>query len=312
MLRREVLSFVVAAGAGALAWRAKAEPPATPFQGLKRTVAVYQFQTADSATLAANADALTAMLTDALVRDGRFVVVERADLSNIATEQQLGAQASTTAETAAAAGQLIGASLIVRGAVTKFEPNASGSGVSIGGLGGGFGDNRVGVRGGRALMAIALRVIDATTGQVLSVVKTQGTASSRQSEVSALGHGVGSISLVAMKATPLGQAAEDAINKAVPQIVLAAEREPWSALVIEVDGEKVYVNAGSEQNLEAGTVLHVRRKTKDLVDPRTGVVLERLMSEVGQIRIEAVRAKTSTAVVTAGVTPARGDLLQLN
>ena len=38
------------------------------------------------------------------MRDGRFVVVEREDLANVATEQQLGTQASATAATAASAG----------------------------------------------------------------------------------------------------------------------------------------------------------------------------------------------------------------
>ena len=44
-------------------------------------MAVYQFQTLDTASVSTSADALTALLTDALVRDGRFVVVERQDLA---------------------------------------------------------------------------------------------------------------------------------------------------------------------------------------------------------------------------------------
>jgi hypothetical protein len=35
-----------------------------------------------------------------------------------------------------------------------------------------------------------------------------------------------------------------------------------------------------------------------------------LISDVGTIRIDAVRPKTSTAVVVTGSTPTRGDLLQ--
>jgi len=56
-------------------------------------------------------------------------------------------------------------------------------------------------------------------------------------------------------------------------------------------------------------VLRVRRKVKDLTDPRTGVVLETLMSDVGQIKVNAVRERTSTAAVIDGGAPARGDLL---
>ncbi len=311
---RPALAIVLglAALVGAAAAIAAPAPEAQhAYQGLKRTVAVYQFQTSDAAAAAASADALTAMLTDALVRDGRFVVVERQELADIATEQQLGTQASATAETAAHAGKMIGASLIIRGSVTKYEPNVQGSSLSIGLPVGGFGgNNALGVHGGHALIGISLRVIDSTTSQVLATVKAEGTASSHGMDVSAANSSGAQLTASTLSQTPLGQAAEQAIDKAVPQIVLAADRTPWRAAVIEVDGPTVWVNAGADQNLASGTVLKVRRKTKDLTDPSTGEVLDTLMSDVGTIRIDQVRPRVSSAVVVDGEPPQRGDLLQ--
>jgi curli biogenesis system outer membrane secretion channel CsgG len=307
------LIWAMAAAASA---PARADPPA-PYQGLKKTVAVYQFKSADSSSpmgeaAASSADALTAMLTDALIRDGRFVVVEREDLGDIAIEQKLGHQASTTKETAAQAGKMIGASLIINGAVTKYEPDARASSISIGvPVAGGLAENGLGFTHGHALVEIELRVIDSTTGQVLTTVKAQGTAPVHGVNVSAAESTGANVTLSTLKTTPLGQAAEVAIDQAVPKIALAADHQPWSALVIETDGDTVYVNAGAEENLQAGTLLAVRRKTKDLVDPGTGVVLDTLMSDVGVIRIDDVRPKVSTASVVKGGPPARGDLLQL-
>ena len=284
--------------------------PATPYDGLKHTVAVYQFQTPDTQGLSSTADGLTALLTDALVRDGRFVVVEREDLANVETEQQLGTQGAATHETAAAAGKLIGASLIIRGAVTKYDPNASASSFSIGmGFGSSGQGGTFGSKSGDAVIAIAIRVIDSTTGQVLATVKTEGKASTHESDFSLSGANVPALSSTNISATPFGRAAEDAIDKAVPRIALAANQQPWTAEVIEVDGDTVYVNAGAEQNLHEGTQLHVRRKSKDLTDPATGVVLDTLMSDIGDIRVQSVRPKVSTAVVVNGGAPARGDLL---
>jgi curli biogenesis system outer membrane secretion channel CsgG len=303
--------FAVGLALAALGGPALAAPggEAAAGAGLKRTVAVYQFQTSDAA--AATADALTAMLTDALVRDGRFVVVEREDLGDIATEQTLGAQHSTTAETAAHAGKMIGASLIVRGSLTKYEPNAQGSAISIGLPVGGFGGgNSLGMHGGHAVVGIALRVVDSTTGQVLATVKAEGTASSHGLDISAMSNSGAAIGVSTLKQTPLGEAAEQAIDKAVPQIALAAQHAPWRAAVIEVDGPTVWVNAGADQNVATGTVLKVRRKSKDLTDPNTGEVLESLMSDVGQIRIDQVRERVSTAVVVGGDAPQRGDVLE--
>jgi curli biogenesis system outer membrane secretion channel CsgG len=304
-----LLGLVALTGAAAVAAPAPDAQPA--YQGLKRTVAVYQFQTSDAAAAAASADALTAMLTDSLVRDGRFVVVEREDLGNIATEQQLGSQASATAETAAKTGKMIGASLIIRGSVTKYEPNAGSSAVSLGLPVGGLGGNSaLGMHGGHAVIAISLRVIDSTTGQVLATVKAEGTASNHGMDVSAASSGGAQLTATTVRQTPLGEAAEQAIDKAVPQIVLAADREPWRAAVIEVDGPTVWVNAGADENLASGTVLKVRRKTRDLVDPGTGEVLDTLMSDIGTIRIDQVRPRVSSAVVVDGEPPQRGDLLQ--
>jgi len=54
--------------------------PATPasYDGLKRTVSVDQFLAAEAVGGTVTADGLTAMLINALTKDGRFVVVERA------------------------------------------------------------------------------------------------------------------------------------------------------------------------------------------------------------------------------------------
>jgi curli biogenesis system outer membrane secretion channel CsgG len=303
MRTRASFGPVFAVLAAVLVWPAW-PASATPYGGLKKTVAVYQFDAA-AAGGATTADALVEMLTDALVRDGRFVVVERADIANIATEQQLGTQASTTAETSAHSGQMIGASLIINGTVTKYQPNANSNSLSIGGLpiGGSL-------SGGRAVIAISLRVINSTTGQVLATVSAQGAATTHDMQLSTTAANGASVTADSVKATPLGQAAEDAISKAVPQIELAADHLPWSAQVIEVDDGKVYVNAGSDENLQPGAVLHVRRKIKDLVDPGTGAILDTLISDIGTIRIDAVRAKTSTAVIVDGPAPLRGDLLQ--
>jgi curli biogenesis system outer membrane secretion channel CsgG len=277
--------------------------PAAPYVGLKKTVSVDEFQTPDSIIgIAGASEGLTSMLTDALVRDGRFVVVERAALASISTEQQLAQQHSTTVETGAAAGALIGANLIVRGAVTKFDAQAGSNSLSIAG---------VGMTHQHALVAVTLRVIDTTTGQVVATAKGEGTAASHGATVSLSLSGGQTASLGSQHETPLGQAAEMAINRAVAQITTGMENAPWSALVIDNADGQVYVNAGSEQNVAPQTVLHVYRKLRDLTDPATGVVLETIKTAVGVIRIVSVHEKTSIAEVVSGGPVVRGDLLLL-
>ncbi len=297
----------------ALVGAAAAQPAPAAYDGLKKTVAVDTFQAPDAFGGAITADGLTAMLTDALVRDGRFVVVERPGLSSVQAEQQLGESGAATAETAAHTGQLIGASAIIRGTVTKYEANAGGSSLGVGGLPiGGILGGRAGVSKQKSLIEISLRLVDTTTGQVVSTSKAHGVAATTSADASLVNPRSGaSMDASTFHKTPIGQAGEQAIQQAVEQIAAGMRTVPWSALVIETDGAMVYLNAGADRNVQPGLTLNVFHKGKTLTDPSTGEVLDVEMSKVGAIKVDAVRDKVSTAEVVDGGAPQRGDLLRL-
>lgn len=321
MIYRTIASVTLALGLAMAAGPAAADEaqPATPFDGLKKTVSVDQFLATEAVGGSVTAVGMTAMLSAALVKDGRFIVVERPGLANVLAEQALGYGGATTAETAAKTLQLIGSSALVRGVVTKFEPAASGGGVNVGlpmgpfgSLGSLFGAG-AGIKSHTAVMEISLRLIDTTTGQVISTSSAQGSASSTGADVTIVNPNSGaSLGAGAFQATPIGQAGEQAIVKAVEQIAAGMRSVPWSALVVDANDGTVYVNAGAERNVQAGVVLNVYRKGKVFTDPATGVVLDVAMTKIGVIRIEGVREKLSTAAVVSGETPVRGDLLRLN
>lgn len=304
------LGLAMAAGSAAAADQAK---PVTPYGGLKKTVSVDPFLATEALGGIVTSDGMTALLTAALVKDGHFVVVERTGLMGVQAEQALGQVGGAIAETAAKAGQLIGASAIVRGVVTKFGPAASGSSLTIGGPLGRFFATRAGLQSQTSVIDISLRLIDTTTGQVMSTFTAQGSASSTTADANIVntnsGAGLGGN---AFKNTPIGQAGEQAIVKAVEHISNGMRNIPWSALVVDVNGGTVYVNAGAEQNVQVGLVLNVYRKGKVFTDPATGVVLDVVMEKIGAIRIDGVREKLSTATVVSGETPVRGNLLKLN
>ena len=106
--RRLVLSGATLAVAG-LAAPAMARPQTrAAFDGLKKTIAVDTFLATEAVGGSVTAEGMTAMLTQALVEDGRFLVVE-------------------------GSGGGIAPSAIVRAAVTKYEAAAGGGGLSISG-----------------------------------------------------------------------------------------------------------------------------------------------------------------------------------
>lgn len=290
--------------------------PTGSFDGLKKTVSVDRFMVHESLGGMIAADGMTAMLTAALVKDGRFVVVERPGLASVTAEQALGQSRATTSETAPKTGQLIGASILIRGALTKFEPAAGGSSVSLGGLPVGSFLSALAPRASlgnkSSVLEISLMLIDTTTGQVISTSAAQGTASSSSADLALVNSNSGaSVGVGTFQTTPIGQAGEQAIIKAVEQIALGMKGVPWSALVVDTNEGTVYVNAGADRNVQSGLTLNAYHKGKVFTDPSTGVVLDVAMEKVGVIRINGVRDKMSTATMVSGQIPARGDLLKL-
>lgn len=315
-LRGWMLALVLALTAGLIHAADQTQPP-VPYDGLKKTIAVDKFQVNESFGGGVTADGMTAMLSAALVKDGRFVVVERPGLAGVVAEQTLGQGRATTAETAPKAGQLIGASILVRGTLTKFEPAAGGTSINLGGLPVGSFLSTLGPRAAignkSSLLEISLTLIDTTTGQVISTSAAQGTASSSSADLTLVNSNTGaSAGIGTFQATPIGQAGEQAIIKAVDQIAIGMKGVAWSALVVDASDGTVYVNAGADRNVRSGLYLSVYHKGKVFTDPSTGVILDVAMDKIGTIQINSVREKMSVASVVSGQLPARGDVLKLD
>jgi curli biogenesis system outer membrane secretion channel CsgG len=258
------------------------------YDGLKKTIAVDLFRATEAVGGSVTADGMTAMLIQALVGDGRFLVIEGGD------------------------GGPMAASAIVRGAVTKYEPAAGGGGLSIsGGPLGGLLGGRAGTRSQTAVIEIALRLVDTATGQVISTSSAEGRASSRTSEAGLIeNYGGGRLGGEIFRATPIGQAGQDAIVRAVDQIAAGMRRVTWSAIVVDTGPSGVYLNAGADRNVTPGMTLSVWRVGRTLTDPGTGEVLDVEMARIGRVQVATVRDRLSIANVTEGEPPIRGDVLK--
>jgi len=155
--------------------------PLPPYTGPKARIAVADFDVKAAKASGEIGYGLREMLVTALVNSNRFSVVERQALSAVMQEQELSSSGAAD-QTAGGPqrGKIRTADLIITAAVTEFEPQASGGRAGIGG-GGGIGR---GVLGGllgaalnRAHMALDIRIVDASTSEVLSATRVQGQAS---------------------------------------------------------------------------------------------------------------------------------------
>jgi curli biogenesis system outer membrane secretion channel CsgG len=277
------------------------------YTGPKKRIAVTKFENKVTGVYGnwKLGDGFAEMLTTELMKTGQFVVIERQALQDVLGEQELGQSGAVRKETAAKVGQVLGAQIIIRGVVSEFTLNESGGG-------GGFGiaGFRIGGKSSNAHVAVDVRLIDTTTGQVLQSHNAVGKA-----ESSGVGVGV-SRGLVDFGAegfnnTPLGQATRQAIRDAVQFVILNMEKVPFSAKVVKVEGNKVYINAGGLMNIKNGFKFFAYSVGEAIIDPDTGLALGADEKLTGTVEVREVQDKYSIGFLTSGSGLKRGDVLKL-
>ncbi len=234
------------------------------------------------------------MLTTALVESGRFIVVERENFDDILKEQKLGASGMVKDVTATKIGDLVGAQVLIRGAVTEFQESTGGG---AGGIGfGGFG---IGIKTAEAHVAIDLKMFDAATGVILEAKsiekKIEESGLALAAHVKGISFGGGGF-----QKTPIGKAVRECIREAVNYIVARMETMPWQGRIVKLSEDKIYINAGEETNMKVGDVLVVYKLGEELIDPETGLSLGSEETKIGTIKIERVEKKFSVATAVEG------------
>jgi curli biogenesis system outer membrane secretion channel CsgG len=253
---------------------------------------------------------LSAMLTTALAESGRFIVVERAQLRQLTTEQELKAAGVTNPETGPELGKLAGVQFLIFGAVTEFGADDRGGGFSFGGARGGSNPLSAALSSQSASGAVALdvRIVDASTGQVTEVYKVKEPLESSGFDLSlgAKGMSLGSNQFLR---TPLGEAVRRAITQVVDRLVAEAGRRPWLGLVVEVNEKEAVINAGTNSGLKPGDRFVIERIGRKMTDPATGEVLSVRKQEVAFFEVTSVEERIAIGKFEslANEPPRRGD-----
>ncbi len=193
------------------------------YHGPKARIAVASFKCKAAKCDGAIGDGIADMLATALFRTGRFIVLERGEgFKAVKEELDLSQSGYIRPGAAPQKGQMEGADILVVGAITAFEPEASG--IKGGGLAIPFkvpllGGIKVGKK--EAYIAADIRLIDVRTGRVINAATVEGKASSWN--IGGLGGGIfGDIALggglEVYKNTPMEKAIRVMLNRAVDAI----------------------------------------------------------------------------------------------
>ncbi len=143
---------------------------------------------------------LASMLSNELASTEKFKMVERHNLDAVLGEQDLAASGRVSKSTGAKLGKVTGAQYVVVATVTAFDSNTSGTGggISFHGIG-------VGGKHEEAYIAVDLRVIDTTTGEIEFTRTVEARSSSNGMALGVSRGGFGG-SLGSYEKTPTGKA----------------------------------------------------------------------------------------------------------
>ncbi|MEO8193742.1 MAG: CsgG/HfaB family protein [Gemmatimonadales bacterium] len=252
---------------------------------------------------------LTQMLTTALAGRPEFIVVERTQLDKIAAEQQLGVSGRIEPKSAASLGRLLGAQALITGDITEFTYKQSSAGSKMSILK--SIDSKLAAKMDRltAQVALDLRIIDATTGAVISSVRGEGssTATGVSAEYAKQGRELG---LGGSKQTPLGAASREAIEKGVGALVKQLRTVPWQGRVADVRADKVYINAGGDIGVTTGMQFDIFVQGDAIVDPESGATLGSPDRKSGELTITEVSPKFAVGRLATGSMPKKNDLVR--
>ncbi|HQR28980.1 MAG TPA: CsgG/HfaB family protein [Anaeromyxobacteraceae bacterium] len=223
------------------------------------------------------------MLASRLVKSGKFVVLERPDLTKITREQEIAGQSS-----------LVGSDTVIIGSVTEF-------GRSVSGQTGFLSSTKTQV----ARAKVDIRLVDVKTSLAYFSATGAGEASTATGEVAGFG------SKAEYDATLNDRAIAAAISDVIDALVSKLADRPWRTFILDVQGPKVFIGGGRMQGIQVGDVLAVLEPGKTVKSKQTGFDVTLPATQVATLRVVGLFGDSETnegsvcEVVSGAVDPAR-------
>jgi hypothetical protein len=189
------------------------------------------------------------------------------------------------------------------GSITEFGYSKK----DVGGRLKGFG---LGVKSQKATVAVDVRLVSTTTGEILVAENVRKEESSSGLSVST--PEVDFENESEFDNSIVGKATRAAIEDIVVLVDENMGSMAWEGKILKVAGEVITIKPGSDGGVKVGDKYAVFTKGEDLIDPDTGLSLGSEETKVGVIEITAIIAngKASQARAVSGSGFKVGDLVR--
>ena len=243
-------------------------------------------------------DGFATIMTDALQKNGKFIVLGDSEMRQEAMKEQDLATSGRMAggNKAPQVGRMTPAQLLVRGSVTHVQDETSGGsgGLSFKGI-------SLGGSKGKAEVNITIYLVDSETGQVKASQKVVGQAGRRGLSVGYSGSALGGLGgdMAGFRNDNVGKACEDAVVQAVEFLEKQLESIPWEASIMLAGADKLVINRGTREGVAVGQKFQVG-STEELVDEDTGEVLDVEIKTLGTTEVTEAKEKIAYCTPLAG------------
>jgi curli biogenesis system outer membrane secretion channel CsgG len=268
------------------------------------------------------------MLIDKMLSDGTYRVIERNAISKVVNEQNFSNSNRADPATAAKIGHILGVDAVITGDITQFgrdDENKNYGGAVVGawshGALGGFGKHKA-----KAVVAVTVRMIDASTGEILA--SATGKGESQRSGTSLVGAGWGggsgagggaSMTSSNFAQTIIGEATTAAVTQVAQQLDGDSAKLPTAAppppvavsgLVADASTSDIVIDVGTTAGLKVGDKLAVLRVVRVIKDPRTGKPLRSITNPIGELTITSADAGSAVGSFSGTGRPKIGDTVK--
>jgi curli biogenesis system outer membrane secretion channel CsgG len=251
---------------------------------------------------------IRAMLTKRIADANNLVVVERAKIQNIMKEQDFNASNRVKQGSGARVGQISGADAQLSGDIVVFGRDDKKRSVKGGGLfGAAVGGIMASKNEDKAVVVIDYRLIDAETSEIIATGEARGESSRKGNALGAiggvLGKGVAGVEVDMTSSnfaqTIIGEATQNCVDKLADILKEQSTNMKKTVRAVEttvadVSGNTLVIAAGGNDGVNVGEIFEIHQIVREVKDPTTKEVLDRITNKVGEMTITSVRDKIAT------------------
>ena len=202
------------------------------------------------------------ILSAKLFETGKFLMLERADISKIEKELEIAGKAKKLS---------VAADYLILGSITEFgRKNVSDVGIF----------SRV--KKQEAFAKVHIRIVDVQTGKITYSEEGRGTAYSTAGSVFGVGTKAGYDSSLNDKVI------EAAITDLTSNIIENMLDKPWRAYILAAQEGKLVISGGKLQNIQSGDIFTVLARGKMVKNPQTNMMIELPGKKLAALTVDSV------------------------